>query len=318
MRGEDVMRGVALCALFAAMPILVAVAGSTDHWVDQFGTESVVLENARSILILKGQYVAPPYEIERRGLAIYVNDLNFGWDRSESWPPDAPLGSVLADPGPPPEGAMPFATAKGYEYWQRKQTWILKTQPYSQSVRALFEVMKKAASKDPRWTVRWSEEDAPQSPIVIALTEETDEMPGWRTEWEMHLSTRPPSEWVKPEPMTKERMIEDMRSTIERIARELSGYTIIYKCAGCDIRTGIFDHYLTSLEVLMRSPDLETAKETLEDLDGLDPSKVEDIGLIEASPQLEVRIASLRAEMEAVGAHSMAEVEQKRNREKKP
>jgi hypothetical protein len=101
------MHRIMLTITIAMLPVLLAAGDASNHWVDEFGTESVVLENPGSVLIVDGKYVAPPYEIERRGLAIYVNGVNYGWDQSASWPPDEPLGPVLADPGPPPEGALP-------------------------------------------------------------------------------------------------------------------------------------------------------------------------------------------------------------------
>ena len=125
--------------------------------VKDFGREEFLVPDG-AMLFIDGDYVAPPYSVERRGLNVYVNGCP--WRTSIYWPPlkEKP---VYQDPGSPPP--YPFITGrlsdwmsqpeKGLtleevkHYWFQLSLYLLQEYDYNTATQKYYEKLLEAATK---------------------------------------------------------------------------------------------------------------------------------------------------------------------------
>jgi len=92
----------------------------------------------------KYKYIPPPYVFERRGLDVYLNDIQIG--KGMEWPPYD--YAVKEDPGEPPPGTSPLdPSTQGVDnrddYWARKYRYIYQHNPRDKANDMIVELYSK-------------------------------------------------------------------------------------------------------------------------------------------------------------------------------
>lgn len=129
-----------------------AVAQTNQAAIRDFGTwKSDPIHSA--FFFYKATYVPPPYVVERRGLAVYVNNRLL--DPGPEWP--AYNYKVERDPGDPPAGVSPFdPPVNGRDvrngYWPRKWRYLNAQHERKKALQLMFSAYKSSdAVRDVSW-----------------------------------------------------------------------------------------------------------------------------------------------------------------------
>jgi hypothetical protein len=111
--------------------------------VNHFGVDRGSAIN-RSFLFIGGEYIEPPYVVERRGLSVYINDRLV--KPGPEWPPFD--WRVDEDPGEPPPDLPPLRSPPGVDprngYWARKLRYLVQHFDQAAAEQKMVETYRKS------------------------------------------------------------------------------------------------------------------------------------------------------------------------------
>lgn len=234
-----------LCLWVAALVVLTCGWAPTKDEIDLGTNRGTPIETG--FFFYHGKYIEAPYVVERRGGALYINDILLY--QSREWPPYDE--TVNTDPGDPPKGFGPLdPIPKGVDprdtYWARKWRYLVQHYDNPDTVRALMFAAYKNSDRV---------KDAKRDDELTECIRVTD-VTGKTTLMDGHVH---PSE-----PWTRERIIGERERQKSRLEGVLKHGGALMPFSSCEIELdGGPDKMIALLDVLLSSATREEKAKAL-------------------------------------------------------
>ena len=239
-----------------------------------FGRE-VFLVMDGAMLFIDGDYVAPPYTVERRGLNVYVN--GHPWRVSIYWPPlkEKP---VYHDPGPPPpypiipcrlsdwmaypEGG--WTREKVTQYWCELGFYLEQEYGYEKAVYLYHDKILEAQAKSGNlWTLDPEDPQKPNGTRIEQGLYYCHNKTGLYSLFGMEKSVP----WETPEERGR-KAIAETQKTVQNCITDLSyPQLLLRKSSGLEGKTGGKERIAALLDVLSSAKTPDEKRSALKALD---------------------------------------------------